>query len=208
MDKIYINGGKPLHGEVTVSGAKNAAVAILPAVILAQDVCRVENIPNISDVTMMIRILHQLGAKITKVDENTYDIDSSTINSYVVSHDLNEFLTQCRIGGYFNIDDLQTVVQEPNGQLSFLPKAALRPMNPNDMGMNPQKETSPVVVISDGEILFKNLKACGKNEIWLRKELKEGNYPPIGKIYTAFVNNDELSVYEMNEEGNDNDIYS
>ena len=49
MDKIYINGGKPLHGEVTVSGAKNAAVAILPAVILAQDVCRVENIPDISD---------------------------------------------------------------------------------------------------------------------------------------------------------------
>ena len=68
MDKIYINGGKPLHGEITVSGAKNAAVAILPAVILAQDVCRVENIPDISDVTMMIRILHQLGAKITKVD--------------------------------------------------------------------------------------------------------------------------------------------
>ena len=92
MDKIYINGGKPLHGEVTVSGAKNAAVAILPAVILAQDVCRVENIPNISDVTMMIRILHQLGAKITKVDENTYDIDSSTINSYVVSHDMTKHL--------------------------------------------------------------------------------------------------------------------
>lgn len=96
--------------------------------------------------------------------------------------DLNEFLTQCRIGGYFNIDDLQTVVQEPNGQLSFLPKAALRPMNPNDMGMNPQKETSPVVVISDGEILFENLKACGKNEIWLRKELKEGNYPRSGRF--------------------------
>ena len=92
MDKIYINGGKPLHGEVTVSGAKNAAVAILPAVILAQDVCRVENIPDISDVTMMIRILHQLGAKITKVDANTYDIDSSTINSYVVSHDMTKHL--------------------------------------------------------------------------------------------------------------------
>ena len=92
MDKIYINGGKPLHGEITVSGAKNAAVAILPAVILAQDVCRVENIPDISDVTMMIRILHQLGAKITKVDANTYDIDSSTINSYVVSHDMTKHL--------------------------------------------------------------------------------------------------------------------
>ena len=92
MDKIFINGGKPLHGEVTVSGAKNAVVAILPAIILAQDVCRVENIPNISDVTMMIRILHQLGAKIEKIDETTYEIDSSTINSYVVTHDLTKHL--------------------------------------------------------------------------------------------------------------------
>lgn len=122
--------------------------------------------------------------------------------------DLNEFLTQCRIGGYFNIDDLQTVVQEPNGQLSFLPKSTLRPVNPQDMGMQPKKEVSPVVVISDGEILLENLKACGKNEVWLRKALKDGNFPPVGKIYTAFVDKDELSVYEMNEEENNNDIYS
>ena len=92
MDKIYINGGKPLHGEVSISGAKNAVVAILPAIILAQDVCRVENIPNISDVTMMIRILHQLGAKIEKIDSTTYEIDSSTINSYVVTHDMTKHL--------------------------------------------------------------------------------------------------------------------
>lgn len=92
MDKIYINGGKPLNGEVTVSGAKNAVVAILPAIILAQDVCRVENIPNISDVAMMIRILHQLGAKIEKIDDITYEIDSSTINSYVVTHDMTKHL--------------------------------------------------------------------------------------------------------------------
>ncbi len=92
MDRIFINGGKPLHGEVTVSGAKNAVVAILPAIILAQDVCRVENIPNISDVTMMIRILHQLGAKIEKIDDTTYEIDSSTINSYVVTHDMTKHL--------------------------------------------------------------------------------------------------------------------
>lgn len=92
MDKIYINGGKPLNGEVIVSGAKNAVVAILPAIILAQDVCRVENIPNISDVTMMIRILHQLGAKIEKIDDTTYEIDTSTINSYVVTHDMTKHL--------------------------------------------------------------------------------------------------------------------
>lgn len=92
MDKIFINGGKPLNGEVTVSGAKNAAVAILPAIILAQDVCRVENIPEISDVTMMIRILHQLGAQIKKIEDTTYEINSATINSYVVTHDMTKHL--------------------------------------------------------------------------------------------------------------------
>lgn len=122
--------------------------------------------------------------------------------------DLNEFLTQCRINGFFNIDDLQTVILEPNGQLSFLPKSCLRPMNPQDMGIHPQKEISPIVVVSDGEILPENLKACGKNEIWLRKKLKDGNFPTIEKIYSAFVNNDEISVYEINEEENNNDIYS
>lgn len=92
MDKIFINGGNPLRGEVTISGAKNAVVAILPAVILAQDVCVIENVPSISDVDMMIRILHQLGAKIKKLDDTTYEIDSSTINSYVVTHDMTKHL--------------------------------------------------------------------------------------------------------------------
>ena len=81
-------------------------------------------------------------------------------------------------------------------------------MNPQDMGMHPEKETSPIVVVSDGEILFENLKACGKIEVWLRKALKDGNFPPIGRIFTAFVNDGKLSVYEINEENNENDIYS
>lgn len=92
MSKILINGGNSLKGEVNISGAKNAAVAILPAIILAQDVCVVENIPSISDVEMMIRILHQLGAKIKKVDDTTYEIDSSTIDSYVVSYEMTKRL--------------------------------------------------------------------------------------------------------------------
>ena len=92
MEKIFINGGNPLHGEVTVSGAKNAVVAILPATILAQDVCVIENVPNISDVSMMIRILHQLGARVRNIDSTTVEIDTSTINSYVVTHDMTKHL--------------------------------------------------------------------------------------------------------------------
>ena len=64
MEKFVITGGKPLHGEVTISGAKNAAVGILPATILAADVCVIENLPDISDVAVSLKILSVLGAKV------------------------------------------------------------------------------------------------------------------------------------------------
>ena len=64
MEKIVIRGGNRLMGEVEISGAKNAVVAIIPATLLAQDVCRIENIPNISDVSCMVRILSQMGAQV------------------------------------------------------------------------------------------------------------------------------------------------
>ncbi len=62
MDKFVVTGGNPLKGEITISGAKNAAVAIIPAVLLSDGVCRIENLPQISDVSVMIRILYELGA--------------------------------------------------------------------------------------------------------------------------------------------------
>ena len=61
MTKYIIHGGKPLSGEITVSGAKNAAVAIIPATWLVDGVCRIENIPQISDVTLLLKILSSMG---------------------------------------------------------------------------------------------------------------------------------------------------
>ncbi len=92
MEKLVINGGVALNGEVTISGAKNAVVAILPATILAQDVCVIENIPNISDVYYMTKILTQLGAQIRRIDKSTLEIDTSKVNSYIVSHDMTRHL--------------------------------------------------------------------------------------------------------------------
>lgn len=92
MDKFIITGGQPLHGEVSVSGAKNAVVAILPATILAEDVCRIENIPNISDVSAMIKILKNMGAGIKYVNRTTLEIDTRHIRSFVVEHDLTKQL--------------------------------------------------------------------------------------------------------------------
>lgn len=79
MDKLVINGPTRLKGEVVISGAKNAAVAILPAALLVDGVCRIENLPNISDVKMYCKILESLGAKITWFSENEIEIDSTNI---------------------------------------------------------------------------------------------------------------------------------
>lgn len=81
MDKFVVNGGKPLTGEVEICGAKNAAVAIIPATILADSPCKLENIPDISDVTDMFEILKQMGASVTKVDNNSYIVDATTVNT-------------------------------------------------------------------------------------------------------------------------------
>ncbi len=87
MEKYIINGGNVLNGEVTVSGAKNAAVAIIPATILCDEPCRIENIPNISDVALIAKILQNLGAKVTRVNKSTLDIDPRPINTYCAVDD-------------------------------------------------------------------------------------------------------------------------
>ena len=80
MARYEIIGGTPLNGEVTISGAKNAAVAILPAAILVDGVCRVENVPDISDVRILLDILEDMGAKITREAPGTVVLDCSLIN--------------------------------------------------------------------------------------------------------------------------------
>ncbi len=82
MEKIVIKGGIRLHGEIAVSGAKNAAVAIIPACLLIDGICRLENLPDIKDVKLFLDILKNLGASVTYVDRNTVDIDCSSVNSY------------------------------------------------------------------------------------------------------------------------------
>ncbi len=79
MARYEIIGGTPLQGEVTISGAKNAAVAILPAALLVSGSCRIENVPDISDVRILVDILRDLGAKIEYEDRNVLLIDSTNI---------------------------------------------------------------------------------------------------------------------------------
>jgi len=83
-----IRGGNALHGEVEVSGAKNAAVAIIPAALMVEGVCRIENIPQISDVSLLLKILEDMGAEIRVINRNTVDIDCSKVQKTTASFEL------------------------------------------------------------------------------------------------------------------------
>jgi len=89
LDKFVIHGGKPLFGEVTVSGAKNAAVAIIPAAVMVDGVCRIENIPMVSDVLIQLEILRELGCSVRVLNSDTIEIDSRGLNTSVATSDLN-----------------------------------------------------------------------------------------------------------------------
>lgn len=98
MEKFVINGGKPLKGEVRISGAKNAAVAILPAVLLADSPCIIENLPNISDVSAILNVMQCLGAQIKLINKSTVEINPVHVNSFVVTKEMAEGM---RASSYF-----------------------------------------------------------------------------------------------------------
>ena len=82
MEKLVINGKTPLKGDVVISGAKNAAVAILPATLLINGVCTIDNLPNISDVKLYVDILKSLGAKVKWINLHEVTIDTREITSH------------------------------------------------------------------------------------------------------------------------------
>ncbi len=98
MEKFVISGGVSLKGTVRISGAKNAAVAILPAVLLADSPCIIENIPNISDVTNILIAMQSLGANIKNINKSTVEIDPTHVNTYLVSKKMAEGM---RASSYF-----------------------------------------------------------------------------------------------------------
>lgn len=88
MDRLIINGGQPLKGEVVISGAKNAALPILAATLLVSDHVTLSNVPHLNDVTTMLHLLTQLGARVDKKEDQTVCIDASQINQLVAPYDL------------------------------------------------------------------------------------------------------------------------
>lgn len=123
MEKIVIKGGKKLVGEIEISGAKNAAVAIIPAVLLSDGVCRLENLPNISDVSSMIKILKEIGADIKIINKNVVEIDPRGVGSWILPFSMTSGM---RASSYFI-----------GAMLARFGKAKIAPPGGCDFGVRP-----------------------------------------------------------------------
>lgn len=97
MDQYVIKGGNPLVGEVEISGAKNAALGIIPAAIMADESVVIDNIPNVRDINVMLQAIEGIGAKVDRLGPHKVMINGSTINSFDVEY---EYIKKIR-GSYY-----------------------------------------------------------------------------------------------------------
>lgn len=122
--------------------------------------------------------------------------------------DLNEFLVQCRSNGYFNINDIQTAILEPNGKISFLPKASKKPASPSDLNLNVEMDSVLVNVIIDGKVLEENLEQTGNDLMWLNKELAKQNINDISDVFLGTCDcHNNLSIYTKKEIENSHNFF-
>ena len=114
--------------------------------------------------------------------------------------ELSEFLLLCRQEGYFNLNDIQTAVFEYNGKLSILPISTKRPLNPEDMELNPKPEHTGTEIIMDGRVMDDNLKRKGLNDDWLQNELKKQGYKSTKEIFLGICYDDnQLTLFPMKD---------
>ena len=112
--------------------------------------------------------------------------------------DLNEFLTYCRIGGWFDPSQLQTAVFEHNGTVSFLPKETDRPATPNDLNLEPKQSWLQTPFVMDGKLLAGNVRQAGKEDAWVRRALLRQGYQDEKEVLLALWNGKEtLTVFPM-----------
>lgn len=122
--------------------------------------------------------------------------------------DLNEFLMQARLSGYFDLSAIDTAIMEASGKISFMPYAAKRPATPEDMNLVPNAEAVFFNVIMDGDILYKNLQYAGRDLNWLNNELKVQGIKSPSEVFLAILdNNGTLNVFKNYDYEEKNDYY-
>lgn len=122
--------------------------------------------------------------------------------------DINEFLVQCRTNGYFNLEDIETAILEPNGKVSFLPSNKSKPITPSDLNLNLAQNRPIYNVIIDGKVLEDNLKSTGNNLEWLETALIKQNITNFSDVFLATCDeNNNLNIYTKNNIINTNDQF-
>lgn len=112
--------------------------------------------------------------------------------------DLNEFLTYCRIGGWFDLSQLQAAVLEHNGVLSFLPKETDRPATPTDLTLSPQQSLLQTPFVMDGCLMEENILHAKKEPAWVRRNLLRQGYQDESEVLLALWDGREtLTVFPM-----------
>lgn len=112
--------------------------------------------------------------------------------------DLSEFLTYCRIGGWFDLNQLQSAVLEHNGAVSFLPKEKDRPATPTDLDLNPKQSQVQTPFVMDGKLLTDNVRQAGKEEAWVHRNLLRQGYQDEKDVLLALWDGGEqLTVFPM-----------
>ena len=122
--------------------------------------------------------------------------------------DLNEFLMQCRLDGYYDLSAIDTAVMEASGKISFMPASSKRPVTPEDLNIVPSGAEVFYSVIMDGKIFEYNLKSAGRDLNWLKNELKVQGVKSKKEVYFAALDkNGTLNVFKNTDEKQNNDIF-
>ena len=120
-------------------------------------------------------------------------------NMKKIKLDINDLLEELRTKGYFNLEEVEYAIMEVNGEVSVLPKSKYKPLTPSDMNIEKSNEELQCIAIIDGKIMKNNLQEIGRNEYWLKKELKKSKNTDITKILLCTVDNKkQINVYERN----------
>ena len=121
--------------------------------------------------------------------------------------DVNEFLMQCRVSGYFDISKIETALLEGNGKISFLPKSSDRPATPADLNLSPQQDFMTANVIVDGNVMRENLRHTGNDEKWLLNQIKRQGADKISDVLLATCDvNNQVTVFLKNSRKKAHDV--
>ena len=120
---------------------------------------------------------------------------------------IDEFLVECRVNGYFDLSQIDSAVLEPNGKISILPVTKDRPATPKDLGIEPTQEEIFANIIIDGKVMPENLKHIGRDMNWLNQKLDGQNIKKTEDVFLAICDKqDNFYVYPKVNQIVDQDI--